>query len=413
MKHLAALLALSALTAVPSFAQPVPPIAIRFSEKPVRVDGKLDDPAWRDAAALPLARTDGTAVQGGAVARLAWDRENLYLSLEIPDEIIVAERSDRDAALWEKDDVVELFLWPREDQPYYYQVVVNPRNTLYDAFFISNASHSGADLSVPDWNPAIQSMVRLQPVLYRPDRVGPPAVGGSWTVEMALPVASLSNRAAGPPMEGDTWRAQIVRFNRPDPGPGQLDATSLAPYAPVTEPFRLDSFATLHFQGGPAPVIPPLVPKSPVQAAAQTPPTTVAAVPDTVQPALPPEAPSTPEAVPTTNATPAPVTPPTPVTPPPSVAAAAGTTPTTVKPVTLNFHDMRAGAALDLLFQGTGLTYALSPEARPVVVSATVSADLKNSPFDAALSALLNQINLTFQKQGAMYVLLPKPTGGA
>jgi hypothetical protein len=78
-----------------------------------------------------------------------------------------------------------------------------------------------------------------------------------------------------------------------------------------------------------------------------------------------------------------------------------------------NFKSMRAGAALDLLFQGTGLTYALSPEARPVVTSSSVSADLKNAPFDAALTSILNQIGLTFQKQGAMYVLLPKSSGGA
>lgn len=413
MKQLTALLAMAALAA-PTLAQTAPPIPIRFTEKTIRVDGKLDDLAWKDATELRLARTDGTPVEGGAVARMTWDQKNFYLGVEIPDEIIVADRSDRDSPIWQKDDVVELFVWPREDQPYYYQIAINPRNTLYDAFFISNASRTAADLALPGWNPAIDSMVRLQPVLYRTDRVGPPSRGGSWTVELALPIASLSNRIPGPPIEGETWRVQIVRFNRPDPGPGQLDATSLAPYAPVTEPFRLDTFATVRFLGGPAPVIPPLVPKSPTQASGASvapPPAAVTTAPDlppapepTPTPVEVTPAPEPPAVAPPVEAAPA-VTPP--VAPPP-----ATTTPT-LKPVTLNFKNMRAGSALDLLFQGTGLTYALSPEARPIVMSSNVSADLKNAPFDTALTTLLDQIGLAFQKQGAMYVLLPKTSGGA
>lgn len=414
MRHVTALLALAALAA-PLAAQAAP-IPIRFTEKAVRIDGKLDDAAWRDAAALPLARTDGTAVEGGAVARMAWDQKNFYLGVEIPDEVIVADRSDRDAPIWERDDVVELFLWPREDQPYYYQIVINPRNTLYDAFLIANPSRTAADLALPGWNPAIDSMVRLQPVLYRSDRIGPPSRGGSWSVEMAVPVAAISNRVPGPPVEGDAWRIQVVRFNRPDPGPGQLDATSLAPYAPVTEPFRLDTFATVQFLGGPAPVVPPLVPKSPTQAAggpAVAPPSTISTapvMPPPVEPTPPPVETAPPAEPPVAVAPPVAAPPPVAVAPPVTAPAAAATA---LKPVTLNFKSMRAGSALDLLFQGTGLTYALSPDARPVVISSTVSADLKNAPFDSALTNLLDQIGLTFQKQGAMYVLLPKPAGGA
>jgi hypothetical protein len=417
MKYLTALAAAAALTAVASatFAQSANPYDIRYSEKPVRVDGKLDDPAWTDATALPLARTDGAAVQGGAVARLAWDNARLYLALDIPDEVIVADRSDRDTPIWEKDDVVELFVWPREDQPYYYEIAVNPRNTVFDSFFVANADHTGADVSVRDWNPDIQSLTRLQPVVYRPNKVGPPSVGGSWTVEMGIPMSAFSNLAAGPPTAGDVWRIQIVRFNRPDPGPGQLDATSLSPYAPITEPFRLDSFAGIRFQGGPAAVIPPLVPKSPLQASNTASPS-APAVTAPVEPAPAPEPNPAPEAV-TPVAPPVSVAPPVDTTPavptPPAPVSPAQTAPAPPQPVTLNFHNMRAGAALDLLFQGTGLTYALSPDARPVTSSATVSADLKNAPFETALNTLLGQINLGYQKQGTMYVITPKAAGGA
>jgi hypothetical protein len=411
MKYLTALAAIAALTAAASasFAQSANPYDIRYSEKPVRVDGKLDDPAWADATALPLARTDGAAVQGGAVARLAWDNTRLYLALEIPDEIIVADRSDRDAPLWEKDDVVELFVWPREDQPYYYEIAVNPRNTVFDSFFVANAAHTGADVSVRDWNPDIQSLTRLQPVVYRPNKVGPPSVGGSWTVEMSIPLAAFSNLVPGPPAAGDVWRIQIVRFNRPDPGPGQLDATSLSPYAPITEPFRLDSFAGIRFQGGPAAVVPPLVPKSPLQASnVASPSAPPAAAPVEAAPA--PEV-ATPAAPPVSVAPSADTAPPVPTPPVPVSPAQAA--PVQPQPVTLNFHNMRAGAALDLLFQGTGLTYALSPDARPVISSSTVSADLKNAPFETALSTLLGQINLGYQKQGTMYVITPKAASGA
>jgi len=334
MKTWITALAVAALAGPSCRAQdmaPLPSATANYTTAPVKIDGQLDEPAWKDAPVIALDKTwDGKPAAGGGTVRLLWDKNNLYLGAELPDEVVVAGKLPRDGFLWEKDDVIELFVWPRETDPYYYEVVVNPRGTLYDAFFVSKPAHDGPELTLPDWNPDIKVQTRLSPVLYRPDKVGPPNKNGFWSVELALPVASLSNRGGIAPAAGDTWRVQINRYNRPDPAPGTLDATAWSPYYKLGEPYLLDRFGKLTLTGGPAPVVPAVVPESgavsapaasaAVPAPAPSAPTPAPAAP-TPAPAAPTPAPAAPTPAPAAP-TPAPAAPtPTPAAPTPTPAA--------------------------------------------------------------------------------------------
>lgn len=312
MKTLITALAVAALAAPSCRAQdmaPLPSATANFTASPLKIDGRLDEPAWNDAPVLNLDKAwDGKSAPGGATVRLLWDKNYLYFGAQLPDELVVAGKMERDGFLWEKDDVIELFLWPQEAQPYYYEVVVNPRGTTYDAFFVAKPTHDGPELTLSDWNPAIKVQTRLVPVLYRPEKIGPPNKDGFWTVEMALPIAALANRGGQAPGAGETWRMQINRYNRPDAAPGTLDATAWSPYYKLGEPYLLDRFGRLSLAGGPAAVIPPVVPESSVI----TPPTAPAPTP------VPPVPAPTP-APPVPTPTPAPPVPtPTPAPPVPT-----------------------------------------------------------------------------------------------
>jgi hypothetical protein len=399
MKTTIAAMAITALTASALHAQTIaaPSANVAFTSQSIKIDGRLDDLAWKDASTIALDKTyDGKASTFPATVRLMWGKNWLYLGAEVPDERVVAGRLPRDGFLWEKDDVLELFLWPREDQPYYYEIVVNPRGTLYDAFFVAKPTHDGPELTLSDWNPDIRVQNRLAPMLYRPDKIGAAADKGYWNVEMAIPIASLSSRGGIPPAAGESWRAQINRYNRPDAGPGMLDATAWAQYDKLGEPHLLNTFGTLTLVGGPTPAVPPVVPESDVVSA--TPPNLTAA--PAVVPTSVPVAP-VPEPTPT-PAPPVPAVTPAPVAPEPAASP---------KLLSVDFKDMQIRDALDTLFRNTGRAYNLTPEAAQA--SPTVTVNVERKTFEQALLDLVNAAKLQYNIDAAtgVYSIEPAKTG--
>src|SRR5437879_2553042 len=77
----------------------------RWATSPPKIDGRLDDPAWKNAqvvedfttAWLPEGqRKAPTAIK----ARLLWDREYLYFSAEMEDWDVFANVTEQDGMIW-------------------------------------------------------------------------------------------------------------------------------------------------------------------------------------------------------------------------------------------------------------------------------------------------------------------------
>jgi hypothetical protein len=81
---------------------------------------------------------------------------------------------------------------------------------------------------------------------------------------------------------------------------------------------------------------------------------------------------------------------PTPVPTPAPVAAKPA------KTINIDFKDMAIRDAMDTLFRGTGLNYALTPDA--ALAAPTVTVNLQDVSFDAALSILTKTNNLRVRK---------------
>src|SRR5436190_17660764 len=116
----------------------------RWAATPPKIDGKLDDEAWKNAqvveeftsAWLPEGqRKPPTATK----ARLLWDREYLYFSAEMEDWDVFANVTEQDAAIW-TCDVFELFFKPAKDKPGYYEFEVNAANGKLDMFLPSRGA---------------------------------------------------------------------------------------------------------------------------------------------------------------------------------------------------------------------------------------------------------------------------------
>jgi hypothetical protein len=137
---------------------------------PIVADGKLDEPAWKQAAAM------GDFLQGRSQRPLVdtrvlatYDKENLYLAVvcaEPATDKLVANAVGPDGKVW-SDDGVEIYLDPGSRKTRaYYCFMVNSRNVTYDRMFMEK------------WNGTWASGAAVVP-------------GKAWMVELAIPFKTL------------------------------------------------------------------------------------------------------------------------------------------------------------------------------------------------------------------------------
>jgi|GEM_PF-1390433 len=177
---------------------PRPRLPVTRCVKAPKIDGKLDDAAWTNAAtAGQFTRAKGTrgnALWGIELAGaqtdvlICHDDEFLYLAFRCEEpyiEVLKTQTKQRDGSVW-FDDCVEFFLDVTGDGTHIIHTITSAANTVYDA------DHTQGKRK---WN-----MQGMQSATSRGDKV--------WFVEMAYPFASLGKQ---PPKQGDIWRVQFAR----------------------------------------------------------------------------------------------------------------------------------------------------------------------------------------------------------
>jgi hypothetical protein len=176
---------------------------------PIRIDGKLDDAAWRRAPWT----TDFVDIEGAAKPRpkfrtrvkMLWDDRYLYIAAELEEPEVTATLTQRDSVIF-KDNDFEVFLKPLPASDSYYEFEINALNTGWDLFLPKPYSQGGQ----PDnsWDIAgLKTAIAVQGTLNH-------AAGRDrgWTVEIAYPLDAFAARRAVPaPEAGTVWRINFSR----------------------------------------------------------------------------------------------------------------------------------------------------------------------------------------------------------
>lgn len=216
----------------------------RWASTPPVIDGKLDDPAWKQAqvvesfssAWLPEAeRKPPTRTQ----ARLLWDREYLYFSAEMEDMDVFANVTEQDGTIW-KCDVFELFFKPSKDKPGYYEFEVNAANAKLDMFLPSRGAGS-YERFARERDFHIESAVQVHGTLNNwSDK------DKGWTLEGRIPWRDFLP-TGGRPAPGEVWQHVLCRY---DYSAG-LPKPSLSTNAPLSEPsfHHYEDYVPLKFIG--------------------------------------------------------------------------------------------------------------------------------------------------------------------
>lgn len=229
---------------------PVPASAIaRYvahrSLSPIKPDGVLDEPSWKAAKSSSkfVDLVSGKPTMHETNVKLLWDDQYLYVGYEIQEPNVQAKFLDRDAPIWQDNDV-ELFV--ALDHAYY-EFEINAHGTIYEGLFVWEKAYEQLDfarfkeINIQDpkvkhqpfngvgytthprgkriaflaWDyPGLRSGVHVNGTLNNDQDKD-----FGWTVELAIPWSGMKTLANGdsraiPPQSGDLWRMDFSRFNQ-------------------------------------------------------------------------------------------------------------------------------------------------------------------------------------------------------
>ncbi len=237
--------------------QPAVPsvLVAQYTEKPVVIDGKLDDPVWEKAPVYKLdlakdlylpfeqrkdQRTGINGLEEPGEARLAWDDKYFYVGIKFIDSDIVQESNEDQQHFYTNGDLVEIFLKP-EKSTWYWEIYGTP-NAKKTVFWFPGRGRIGVKSS---WDPGMN----LDEVLVAAQIKGTfndwRDRDEYWTLEMAIPVSGLTAHgdAFGP---GSDWRILVARYNY-SRYLSQRELT-MVPQLSVTNYHLLEEYATLKFE---------------------------------------------------------------------------------------------------------------------------------------------------------------------
>jgi hypothetical protein len=122
----------------------------------------------------------------------------------------------RDEPLY-NEEVVEVFIDPSGDKDNYLELEVNPLGALWDGYILNRGQTITGILA---WN-----SFEIKWAVFVEGTVNNPADKDTgWSVELALPLKDIYNALHNPPRDGDLWRLNLYRIDRPegagDPGEG-------------------------------------------------------------------------------------------------------------------------------------------------------------------------------------------------
>jgi hypothetical protein len=188
----------------PEFKPPV--YEIRRAGTPIKIDGKLDEPAW--FAAKDVGEFHFTWYTAGrkerSIAKLLWDDENLYVGHVCEDAHITARHTEHDGKIPE-DDCFEVIFAPDPAKPeVYFNIEWNVVGGVVDNFRPDGPKKPRA----PVWD--------AEGVLVAGTYIGTlnddSDTDSLWSVEVSIPLKNFEKFMPHlPPKPGEHWNLNLNR----------------------------------------------------------------------------------------------------------------------------------------------------------------------------------------------------------
>jgi hypothetical protein len=235
------ILAVKVPTVAPKEVEHKKLIAKKVKNGSVKLDGKLDDAAWKDLPSTAMTgefvrSMDGLKPDQKTTAKLVYDDKNLYVAFEIEDKDVWSTLTKADDKLWTQE-AVEMFIDADGDGKTYVELQTNPKGAIFDSYLPAYRQNQN------DWQSGMKVGVKVDGTVdVRTD------VDKGWTVEMQIPLEAAKGKEKEmknvPPKLGTMWRVNFFRLDMPAGKPQQ--GSSWSP--PLVGDFHaLDKFGELYF----------------------------------------------------------------------------------------------------------------------------------------------------------------------
>lgn len=169
--------------------------------------------------------------------KVLYSETGLYFLFECRDSILTATMEADFERLWQ-EDVVEVFLWPDESTPHYFEYELSPLNYELVLLIENEEGNMGSwqPFSYPE-----RRQTRHETAVEGGERKSGASVT-KWTAEMFIPYRLMGYLNKVPPEPGSRWRANMYRIDYDE---GQ----TLIAWQPVDSSFHeYDKFGTIAFE---------------------------------------------------------------------------------------------------------------------------------------------------------------------
>jgi hypothetical protein len=189
-----------------------PVYKVSRAREAITVDGKMDEPVWKNAEVQPLTnffRLDKPVERQNSKFRMLWDDTSLYLFYECEDTSLTARETNFDGRTY-IDDCAEIFVVPAPDSVYmHFGFEINITEVRYD-YIVLWKYYNNRTFFISGYNPEYKVKS-----VYNGTLNNDKDKDKGWTMEFAIPMSAFRGFNAGAPAKpGVRWAFQAVRQDR-------------------------------------------------------------------------------------------------------------------------------------------------------------------------------------------------------
>lgn len=175
------------------------------------IDGQINDAIWEQALIFDVsyALNDTAKVTTPATKyRILWDNNNLYFAYECADKDIIAPKTEIDGILY-NDDCVEVFLLPDFNAAKYWEIIINPAQSVFDALQTKLLDRWGPSTQVDANVKGMKVAYSIDGTLNKSDDVDK-----GYNIEVAIPFNQLPGYSEKNPAPGQQLYFLLARFDK-------------------------------------------------------------------------------------------------------------------------------------------------------------------------------------------------------
>lgn len=203
------------------------------------ITGKGDNENWNKTEWLELTqRKVHDNVTFKTRLKTLYSENGIYFLFECEDEKLTSTMEADFLDLW-KEDVVEIFLWPDNQYPVYFEYEISPLNYELPIIIFNN---NGELLRWQPFHYESNRQTRHETFIIR-ETYGCDCVIKGWSAEFFIPFKLLKPLNNVPPKKGNQWKANFYRIDYDHPNGIQWT------WKPVDKSFHeINNFGSIIFK---------------------------------------------------------------------------------------------------------------------------------------------------------------------